>query len=121
MKTEQEIQRSRRASAAQMMRFISELTQWSWMDSAACANADPEMFFPVPGDEAMNRKARAFCDHCPVREECLQFSLDTREMYGIWGGLSDRDRKRLMRPGRMHGAALRKHRDRLERDRETVA
>jgi len=69
-----------------------------WRDHAACRLADPELFFPVsPGgpspDQADDgRAARAICATCPVRRECLQFALATRQAHGIWGGMSERER-----------------------------
>lgn len=70
-----------------------------WRDHAACRFADPELFFPVsPGgpspDQADGGQARAICATCPVRRECLQFALATRQAHGIWGGMSERERER---------------------------
>jgi WhiB family transcriptional regulator, redox-sensing transcriptional regulator len=67
-----------------------------WRDHAACRFADPELFFPVspagPSLDQAERRARAVCATCPVRRECLQFALATRQAHGVWGGMSERER-----------------------------
>jgi WhiB family transcriptional regulator, redox-sensing transcriptional regulator len=67
-----------------------------WRKHAACRSADPELFFPVspagPSSDETERRARAVCAVCPVRPECLQFALATRQPYGVWGGMSERER-----------------------------
>jgi WhiB family transcriptional regulator, redox-sensing transcriptional regulator len=66
-----------------------------WRGQAACRLADPELFFPVsPGGPSLDRteRARAICATCPVRRECLQFALATRQAYGVWGGMSEQER-----------------------------
>lgn len=65
-----------------------------WMESAVCASADPEEWFPEKGVRAA--KAKKICATCPVIDECLQFAIDNNEV-GIWGGTSRRERVRLMR------------------------
>lgn len=64
-----------------------------WMDLAACAQTDPEMFFPEKGGTA--RDAKKVCRGCPVAGECLAYALRRDERWGIWGGLSERERRRL--------------------------
>jgi WhiB family transcriptional regulator, redox-sensing transcriptional regulator len=68
----------------------------SWQDQALCAQADPEAFFPEKGGSTA--KAKRVCLSCPVRRECLEFALENREGFGIWGGLSERERRGL-KPG----------------------
>jgi WhiB family transcriptional regulator, redox-sensing transcriptional regulator len=66
-----------------------------WRDHAACRFADPELFFPIsPSGPSLDQteQARAICGTCPVRRECLQFALATRQAYGFWGGMSEQDR-----------------------------
>lgn len=66
-----------------------------WRDHATCRFADPELFFPVsPGGPSLDQieQARAICVTCPVRRECLQFALATRQAYGVWGGMSEQER-----------------------------
>lgn len=71
----------------------------SWRESAACAGADTELFFPVgfTGPAAADiRAARALCERCPVRVCCLSYALDSGQAAGIWGGCDENER-RLMR------------------------
>lgn len=67
----------------------------SWMLEATCLDADPEAFFPEKGGST--REAKRICAMCPVREPCLQYALEHEERFGIWGGLSERERRRLRR------------------------
>ncbi len=69
--------------------------QESWRDDAICSQIDPEMWFPDKGGST--REAKKVCLGCPVRLECLQYALDRDERFGIWGGLSERERRRLKR------------------------
>jgi WhiB family redox-sensing transcriptional regulator len=66
-----------------------------WQNDAACKDADAEMFFS--NDEADREAALALCSACPVRMECLEHAIATRESYGIWGGTDEHERKRLIR------------------------
>lgn len=63
----------------------------SWQDRAACRGMNPDLFFPARGEET--RQAKKVCARCPVREECLDFALENAEKFGIWGGLSERERR----------------------------
>ncbi|MDO5746830.1 MAG: WhiB family transcriptional regulator [Actinomycetaceae bacterium] len=67
----------------------------SWQERALCAQTDPEAFFPEKGGST--REAKSVCKICDVRQECLQYALDNDERFGIWGGLSERERRRLKR------------------------
>lgn len=66
-----------------------------WADRALCAQTDPEAFFPDRGGSTA--AAKAVCRRCEVRELCLRWALDTDEHIGVWGGLSERDRRKLKR------------------------
>ena len=66
-----------------------------WQDRALCAQTDPEAFFPEKGGST--REAKRTCRACEVRAECLAYALDHDERFGIWGGLSERERRRLKR------------------------
>jgi WhiB family redox-sensing transcriptional regulator len=66
-----------------------------WKQKAACRALDTSMFFP--DSEADADEAKAVCAICPVRQECLQFALDTRQHDGVWGGLTETERRRLRR------------------------
>ena len=66
-----------------------------WQEQALCAQTDPEAFFPEKGGST--REAKRICRACGVRDECLEFALEHDERFGIWGGLSERERRRLKR------------------------
>lgn len=69
--------------------------RYDWQDAAECQNHDPDLFFPErgsPGDSA-----KRVCVTCTVRLECLEYALANGERYGIWGGLTERERTRLRR------------------------
>ncbi|MEO6714868.1 MAG: WhiB family transcriptional regulator [Mycobacteriales bacterium] len=82
---------------------ISDLTETepdlpeelSWQESALCAQTDPEAFFPEKGGST--REAKRICVGCDVRAECLEYALANDERFGIWGGLSERERRRIKR------------------------
>ena len=65
----------------------------TWRDAALCAETDPEAFFPEKGGST--REAKRVCRSCEVRSECLEYALKHDENFGIWGGLSERQRHRL--------------------------
>lgn len=64
-----------------------------WSALGSCSQVDPEIFFPEKGGS--NRDAKLICTKCDVREQCLQYALDNDENYGIWGGLSKKERQAL--------------------------
>jgi WhiB family redox-sensing transcriptional regulator len=64
-----------------------------WRMQAACFDADPDMFFPHDGQNI--RDARAICSRCPVQEQCLEYALRNSIEFGVWGGLSVRERERM--------------------------
>lgn len=67
----------------------------SWQERALCAETDPEAFFPEKGGST--REAKKICTGCEVKLECLEYALGNDERFGIWGGLSERERRRLRR------------------------
>lgn len=67
----------------------------SWREAAACRGMDASIFFPDSEEDA--GPARAICAACPVREECLDFALTSRQDEGVWGGLTETERRRLRR------------------------
>ena len=67
----------------------------SWQEQALCAQTDPEAFFPEKGGST--REAKRICVGCDVKGECLEYALGQDERFGIWGGLSERERRRLKR------------------------
>jgi len=66
-----------------------------WQERALCAQTDPEAFFPEKGGST--REAKRVCISCEVRAECLEYALENDERFGIWGGLSERERRKLKR------------------------
>lgn len=64
-----------------------------WAAGALCAQTDPEAFFPEKGSP--NKSAKRICGRCPVTAECLEYALRHDERFGIWGGLSENQRRRL--------------------------
>ncbi|AZA09833.1 Transcriptional regulator WhiB2 [Corynebacterium pseudopelargi] len=88
-------------NAAPRSRTAVELTldelfgavEQEWQEQALCAQTDPEAFFPEKGGST--REAKRICSACSVRDECLEFALEHDERFGIWGGLSERERRRL--------------------------
>ena len=67
----------------------------AWQDLANCRGADPDLFFPERG--ASTRTAKSICRECSVRAECLEFAIVSSEKFGIWGGLSERERRKIRR------------------------
>jgi WhiB family transcriptional regulator, redox-sensing transcriptional regulator len=67
----------------------------AWVADAVCAQTDPDAFFPERGESTA--LAKATCVGCPVRAECLAWALDQHEVHGVWGGLSPRERRALLR------------------------
>ncbi|MDR8409315.1 WhiB family transcriptional regulator [Nonomuraea sp. 3-1Str] len=71
-----------------------------WSRRAACQAMDPELFFPItmegPGREQVEQ-AKSVCRGCPVRQPCLDYAIDTRQVNGVWGG-TDPDQRRSLIP-----------------------
>ena len=68
---------------------------YGWQDLANCRGADPDLFFPERG--ASTRKAKTICRECSVRVDCLEFAITSSEKFGIWGALSERERRKIRR------------------------
>ena len=67
----------------------------SWQEMANCLGVDPDLFFPERG--ASTREAKEVCKGCVVRDHCLEYALANGEKFGIWGGMSERERRRIRR------------------------
>jgi len=67
----------------------------AWQRRANCMGVDPELFFPERG--ASTKEAKEVCRGCVVREDCLEYAIANGEKFGIWGGLSERERRRIRR------------------------
>lgn len=79
--------------AAGLYSTDGEEGELAWQADALCAQTDPEAFFPEKGGST--RDAKRVCSQCPVREACLEYAMENDERFGIWGGLSERERRRL--------------------------
>ncbi len=66
-----------------------------WLEVAACRGVDPVLFFPERGEDW--KPAKEVCQSCPVKVECLEFALTENIKFGIWGGKSERERRRIRR------------------------
>ena len=75
---------------------IAHVPQGDWVLQALCAQVDNEIFFPDKGGSTLEGKR--ICEQCPVAAECLDYALENNERFGIWGGLSERERRKLSAP-----------------------
>ncbi|MGH3762302.1 WhiB family transcriptional regulator [Actinophytocola sp.] len=73
--------------------LFDDAEEQEWQERALCAQTDPEAFFPEKGGST--REAKRICQGCEVRSECLEYALAHDERFGIWGGLSERERRKL--------------------------
>lgn len=78
-----------------LLQALGDAENLSWQDQANCMGVDPDLFFPERG--ASTREAKEVCRGCVVRLDCLEYALDNAEKFGIWGGMSERERRRLRR------------------------
>jgi len=90
-----------RHRAARPPRGPASLPTPSWMREAACTTADPDLFFPEDSRSPAT-EAKEICAACPARPECLQYSLDAAEEFGVWGGLTEKERRNLARARDRH-------------------
>jgi WhiB family transcriptional regulator, redox-sensing transcriptional regulator len=70
----------------------------TWRQHASCRGLDPDIFYPPSDEEA--EEAKSVCGECPVRQLCLEHALANRERDGVWGGLTERERRRIIRQRR---------------------
>lgn len=75
----------------------------SWRKRGACRGLDPDVFYPASEEESGD--AKAICGTCTVRDQCLEFALVTREADGVWGGATEKERRRILRQRRKSAAA----------------
>jgi WhiB family transcriptional regulator, redox-sensing transcriptional regulator len=78
-----------------LIQLIIQPAERPWQRQANCMGVDPDLFFPERG--ASTREAKEVCRGCVVREDCLEFALANGEKFGIWGGLSERERRKIRR------------------------
>ena len=74
-------------------RATAEDEALAWQADSLCAQTDPEAFFPEKGGST--RDAKKICSSCEVKAQCLEYALNNDERFGIWGGLSERERRKL--------------------------
>ena len=70
----------------------------SWRDKGACRGIDPNVFYPADDEPA--DEAKEICAVCSVRQACLEYALSSREKEGVWGGATERERRRIIRQRR---------------------
>lgn len=75
--------------------FAGQFDPQGWVTDALCAQTDPELFHPDKGGST--REAKRICRRCLVRADCLDYALTHQERFGIWGGTSERERRKLLR------------------------
>ncbi len=84
------------------MAMVESNENLEWQEEAACRPMDNLIFFGEEGESELERqareaKAKAVCRTCPVQDPCLEFAMETNQKYGIWGGLTDKERASLKR------------------------
>ena len=82
----------------------------NWRHLAACLKEDPELFFPIGVSRpvrAQVKRAKEVCAGCPVQDPCLRWALETGVDHGVWGGLSEEERRSMKRRSARRAAALR--------------
>ena len=83
------------SSGLEELRQAVVIGDLSWEDDANCRGANADLFFPERG--ASTRTAKSICRECRVKGDCLEFAIRTGEKFGIWGGMSERERRRVRR------------------------
>lgn len=78
-----------------MLRTLIDPAELVWQERANCMGVDPDLFFPERG--ASTREAKEVCRGCVVQFDCLEYALANGEKFGIWGGMSERERRRIRR------------------------
>jgi WhiB family redox-sensing transcriptional regulator len=85
----------RGAPVGELTELFLKTPDRAWQKQANCMGVDPDLFFPERG--ASTREAKEVCRGCVVREDCLEYALSNSEKFGIWGGLSERERRKIRR------------------------
>ena len=78
----------------------SNVRELVWREMGACKGLEPEVFYPDPDNESEAEIAKEVCESCAVRVACLEFALANREKEGVWGGCTERERRRIIRQRR---------------------
>ena len=74
---------------------VTDFADTTWMSHGNCAHRDPSMFFPSDGVGV--EIARKACEGCPVKTQCLEYAIAERIDHGVWGGTSERERRRIIK------------------------
>ena len=93
--------RQRIGSAAGTPPIVRSAESWGWHLLARCRGTDSSVFFHPDGERGLKRRqrqqnAKRFCAQCPVVMDCLEYSLRFREPYGIWGGITEDERHKIL-------------------------
>ena len=86
-----------RTTARKAAATLNEAAE-DWSTRAACKGLDPSIFYPPTDEEA--DEAKAICATCPVQADCLEHAIELREKNGVWGGATERERRRMIRQRR---------------------
>lgn len=70
----------------------------AWRTAARCKGIDPEVFYPISDEDS--DEAKSICSDCPVRLQCLEYAIVARERDGVWGGATEKERRRIIRQRR---------------------
>jgi len=89
----EQLGRKRARTVRELFLLDADAEDAGWQERALCAQTDPEAFFPEKGGST--REAKKVCLTCEVRGDCLEYALMNDERFGIWGGLSERERRKL--------------------------
>jgi WhiB family redox-sensing transcriptional regulator len=73
-----------------------------WIEEGTCRGVDPDLFFPERGEST--KEAKGVCETCPIKRHCLEYAVQGVEKFGIWGGKSERERRRIRRERRQYKA-----------------
>lgn len=77
--------------------MLTQRIPQGWQNEAECLGLDPEMFHPDPESISDADEAKQICVRCPVQQTCLDYALARNEKEGIWGGLTEKERRRIIR------------------------
>lgn len=94
---------TRPAKVAKITTHVLVVADELWRDDALCAQTDPEIFYPDRGGST--REAKSVCANCTVSAECLDSAIANDERFGLWGGLSERDRRKVAKANREQAAS----------------
>ncbi len=87
------------------MKYRDTIYDITWMESAECRSEEPEKFY-FDSEGFLRKLAEQYCKKCPVINECLEYALNTEEMYGLWGGTTPRQRREMLKQKQLGSTAL---------------